>query len=204
MAGEPEGSGRRKGRGRLSSIEMLPEIAYDAIAWAKAELDAERLPQVAILDEFNERLADLGIKPVSKGAFSRWSVRKALERQKIARGRDLSNSVLDRFDVRDRSTSTLALVEMVKVRLQEMVDGDDIDADGLTLALNRLSAIARREQQLRHAEMELSRAEAEREQAERDRAATASADKVETIATEAGLTADRIAAIRKGVLGLGQ
>lgn len=76
-AAEASGA-RRSGRGVLSSIEMLPEICDEDIAWANAELRERRMPQTEILRQFNARLADRGVKGVSKGAFSRYSVRLAV------------------------------------------------------------------------------------------------------------------------------
>jgi hypothetical protein len=68
---------KRSGRGKLSSIEILPEVCDEDIAWVNAELKERRIPQTEILREFNARIADHGCKPISKGAFSRYSVRKA-------------------------------------------------------------------------------------------------------------------------------
>ena len=197
---------RREGRGRLSSIELLPEEAEDAISWANTALREKNMPQTEILKQFNAMLADYALGPISKGAFSRYSVRKAIELRKLDATREITNTVLGRFDINDRSQSTIALAEMIKTRIVEMTMNaekvEDIKLDEITQGLNRLSMIARREQQTRLTEKQNEREEekrrAEREQIERQQ----TADKVEQIASEAGLGADRIAAIRKGVLGL--
>ncbi|MES2755601.1 MAG: phage protein Gp27 family protein, partial [Pseudomonadota bacterium] len=73
----------REGRGRLSSIDLLPDDAEAEIIWALEELRERRQPQVAILAEFNARLADRGVAGVSKSAFSRWSIRKALQFRRL-------------------------------------------------------------------------------------------------------------------------
>ena len=52
---------RREGRGRLSSIDLLPDEAEPEVVWALEQLRDRKLPQTAILAEFNERLADKGI-----------------------------------------------------------------------------------------------------------------------------------------------
>lgn len=48
MTGVPEDSAdRREGRGRLSSIDQLPEEAEPDIVWANEQLRKEKLPQTA-------------------------------------------------------------------------------------------------------------------------------------------------------------
>jgi hypothetical protein len=74
---------RRAGRGMLSSIDMLPACCRDDVMWTNAELRHRRLTQTEILQQLNTRLAAKGIKAISKGAFSRHSVRLAIETRKI-------------------------------------------------------------------------------------------------------------------------
>lgn len=208
MSEEPEElrEARRKGRGRLSSIEMLPEEADDAIAWVNAQLRERTMPQTEILRQFNAMLADYRLGPINRGAFSRYSIRKAIELRKLEASREITNTVLGRFNLEDRSDATIALAEMIKSRILEMTLNADtpteIDLDEVTQALNRLSTIARREHQLRMAERREAREEEVRRHAEEERQREETAATVEKIAVEAGLGADRIAAIRKGVLGL--
>lgn len=52
------------------------------------------MPQVEILRQFNERLARLGIKAVSKGAFSRYSVRIAMQSRDIAASHEITEKLL--------------------------------------------------------------------------------------------------------------
>lgn len=203
----------QRGRGRLSSLEMLPEAADEALAWANAELRERRMPQAEILRRMNAMLADHGIAPVSVGAFSRHSIRLAIEMRKLQATRAATTAVLDRLPKGERSDATQAAVELVKFRLAEMImAADDPDPKFLasaSLALMRLTSttllLANAERQDRKDQREQD--EQERLQKERDAAreqaeAIETADTVERIATEAGLSAERVAAIRKGVLGL--
>lgn len=203
----------QRGRGRLSSLEMLPEAADEALAWANAELRERRMPQAEILRRMNAMLADHGIAPVSVGAFSRHSIRLAIEMRKLEATRAATTAVLDRLPKGERSDATQAAVELVKFRLAEMImAADDPDPKFLasaSLALMRLTSttllLANAERQDRKDQREQD--EQERLQKERDAAreqaeAIETADTVERIATEAGLSAERVAAIRKGVLGL--
>ena len=203
----------QRGRGRLSSLEMLPEAADEALAWANAELRERRMPQAEILRQMNAMLADHGIAPVSVGAFSRYSIRLAIEMRKLEATRAATTAVLARLPKGERSDTAQAAVELVKFRLAEMIMAtDDPDPKFLaaaSLALMRLTSttllLANAERQDRKDQREQD--EQERLQKERDAAreqaeAIETADTVERIATEAGLSAERVAAIRKGVLGL--
>lgn len=197
------------GRGKLSSIDLLPEEADEAIAWANAELRERNLPQTEILRTFNAMLADKGIKGVSKSAFGRHSVRLAVELRKLKAARDITEAVLARLPPGERSDATLALSELVKFRLAEMVTSDEEpsvkELANVTLALNRLSTIARREQDARIAGKKDQREDADREKADAEKEAEANrvaADKVEQIGSDAGLSAERIARIRREVLGV--
>jgi len=191
---------------------MLPEAADEAIAWANAQLRERNMPQTEILRTFNSMLADHGIAPVSVGAFSRWSIRLAVETRKIDATRQITSAVLARLPKGERSDATIAAIELVKYRLVELITSqEEIDLGLLkeaSLTLMRLSGTEQRaaEGQRRAAkdEREAAEREAEKAEAERRREAEAqeTADTVERFATEAGLSAERVAAIRKGVLGL--
>lgn len=129
-----DGTGRRKGRGSLSSIDKLPEVCDEHIAWANIELRERRIPQTEILREFNSRIADHGCKPISKGAFSRYSVRKAIEVRKMEAARDVANAVMAKFPIGDRNDATLAAIELVKFRVIELIMDGDSDMGQLAKA----------------------------------------------------------------------
>lgn len=60
---------------RLGAIALLPREADDDVAWAAAALRERRSTQEAIRNELCSRLKAKGLKPISKGAFGRWSSR---------------------------------------------------------------------------------------------------------------------------------
>lgn len=204
----PSDADRRDGRGRLSSIDMLPEECDEDIAWANAELRERKMPQTEILRQFNARIADKGQRGVSKGAFSRYSVRMAIETRKIDASRQITNAVLERLAPGERSDSMIAAVELLKHRIIEMVMGDDEpDPKALgqaTLALQRLSSTLARTSELQRRDRQEQREEEAREAqaAQLAKAETEAADAAAKIATEAGLSAERARALRNGVLGL--
>ncbi len=202
---------RREGRGRLSSIDTLPEDCDEDIAWANAALRERKMPQTEILREFNARLADRGQKGVSKGAFSRYSIRVAVEMRKIEASRQITNEVLSRLAPGERSDSMIAAVELLKHRIIEMVMGEDEpDPKALsqaTLALQRLSSTLARTTELQRRDRQEQREEeerkavAEREKAENE-AAAAAADAAAEIASQADISDERIRALRRGLLRL--
>ncbi len=203
------GSSRRRGRGTLSSIEQLPDVCDEHIAWANTELRERRMPQTEILAQFNARIADHGCKPVSKGAFSRYSVRTAIEMRKASAAVQITSAVMERLDKVARNDATVAAIELVKFRLMSLIMDEEETDIGLlnkaSLTLQRLTS-----SQLRIGEAVRRDEKDQRDQAKEDEAegakakadAIETADTVEQIATEAGLSAERVAAIRKGVLGL--
>lgn len=201
---------RRDGRGRLSSIDTLPEECDEDIAWANEQLRERKIPQNEILREFNARLADKGVSGITKSAFSRHSVRLALEVRKMAASRAITDIVLARLAPGERSDSMIAATELLKYRILEMVMAEDEPDTKLlgdaTLALQRLSATAARESEVqrrdRKDQLEQDAREAEAERIAQERAKSEAAEAATQIASEAGLTAERIAAIRRGVLGL--
>jgi hypothetical protein len=92
----PAEQNRREGRGRLSSIDMLPEDAEPDVVWALEQLRERTMPQNAILDEFNKRLADRGIAKVSKSSWSRYAVRKAIQFRKLDEVQRMSGELVPR------------------------------------------------------------------------------------------------------------
>src|SRR3546814_19476969 len=73
----------QEGRGRLSSIDLLPEEAEPDIVWASEQLRLRETPAKMILAEFNARLADRCIASISTSAWGRYSVRNAIPFRKL-------------------------------------------------------------------------------------------------------------------------
>ncbi len=190
--------GRRQGRGRLSSLEMLPEEADGDLLWLHDELRNGNQPQTAILKEFNARLADRGIGPISKGAFSRYSVRKAREWREYDERLRLSRSLVETMGPDGADKMTVAVAE----RLKMAVDG--LLADG-NLGPKEIAALARANRAAVSAQrdaMELRRSLEDelrkKLRAEMEEAADSAAD----VAREAGVSAEHIALMRKKFLGV--
>jgi len=116
---------RRRGRGRLSSIDLLPEEAEPDVAWAVAALRARKKHAAAIFEAFNSRLADRGIGPVSKSAWSRYSVRKAISFRKLDEVRRISNELVESLGMAGADDVTVATVEMIKLAAFQMLESSE-------------------------------------------------------------------------------
>lgn len=125
---------RRKARGILSSIDILvgehPEVEPDLV-WALGELYESRLPQTAILAEFNERLADRGLKPITKSSWSRWAVKKALQFHKLREARALASELTAHLGTDGSDELTILAGETIKLASWQKADGGGHDPKDL-------------------------------------------------------------------------
>ncbi|MBD3746712.1 MAG: DUF3486 family protein [Sphingopyxis terrae] len=122
---------RREGRGRLSSIDMLPEEAEPDIVWALDQLRAREKPSKMILAEFNSRLADRGIGAVSKSAWGRWSIRKAIQFRRLDEARHIASELVPSLGTDGPDHVTVMIAEMVKVSALELLEGGEVSSKGL-------------------------------------------------------------------------
>jgi hypothetical protein len=189
-----EESDRREGRGRLSSIDMLPEEAESEIIWALEQLRERTMPQTAILGAFNARLADRGVQGVSKSAFSRWAIRKAIQFRRLDEVRHITAEIVTDLGTDGADQVTVAVAEMLKVAIYELLEKGDPDPKSIMEMSRALSSVVGAQKTSTEHRKKLE----ERVAAQMERAA----DKVEKLAGEAGLSAERAAQIRRDVLGL--
>ncbi|MFZ5749084.1 MAG: phage protein Gp27 family protein [Pseudomonadota bacterium] len=117
-----------EGRGRLSSIDMLPEDAEPDILWANEQLRAREKPANAILAEFNARLADRGIGAISKSAWGRYSVRKAVQFRKHDEARRMSAELVAQLGSEGADEVTVMVAEMAKVAALEILETGKLDS----------------------------------------------------------------------------
>lgn len=117
-----EAPDRREGRGRLSSIDQLPDHVDPEIIWAVDQLRERTMPQNAILAEFNKRLADQGVGSVTKSSFSRWAMRKALQFRRLDEVRQITAEIITNLGTDGPDQVTVAVAEMVKVAVFEQLE----------------------------------------------------------------------------------
>jgi len=185
---------RREGRGRLSSIDMLPEEADDDLAWAMEQIRGRTMPQTAIVVEFNKRLADRGIAGVSKSAFSRWSVRKSIQFRKLDEVRHITSAIVGDLGTDGADQVTVAVAEMLKVAIYELLETGTADSKGVMEMARALTSVVSAQK----ASHEHKRKLEERVAQQMEQAAS----KVEDVAREAGMSDERAVWMRKKLLGL--
>lgn len=191
------GADRREGRGRLSTLDMLPEAAEEDIVWALEALRQRSLPQNLILDQFNARLASRGIEPVSRSAFNRWSIRKTIQFRRLDELRTVTNDLVASLGTGDADDVTVAIAEILKASIYERVEGGELKSkEILELSRSLNSIVAAQKTSAGH------RRELEERVNSQLEAAAEEVGKAEKQMREAGLSADSIAQIRRDVLGL--
>jgi hypothetical protein len=188
---------RREGRGRLSTLDMLPETAEPDMVWALEALNERSMPQNAILTELNARLADRGIAGVSKSAFNRWSIRKALQFRRLNEIREIAAELNRSLGTSDTDEVTIAIGELTKGVIYERLE----NADELgTKNIRELSASLKDVVNAQRASADHRRKLEERVNAQVETIA----DRTEEVLREKGLGAETVAQIRRDVLGLRQ
>jgi hypothetical protein len=119
---------RRSGRGRLSSIELLPPEAEPIVAWAMGELRERTHTQQDILDEFNKRLRVLAtelnreIEPISSSAFNRYSIRLAATARRLEETREIAATITKRLGPDQGDDLTVLTAETIKVLIFELLE----------------------------------------------------------------------------------
>ncbi|MDR6708156.1 hypothetical protein J2X73_002527 [Novosphingobium sp. 1748] len=197
MPGAAEDQGapdRREGRGRLSSIDLLPDEAEEDVVWALDQLRERKLPQNVILAEFNERLADRGIAPVSKSAWSRFAVRKAIQFRKLDEVQRISGELVASLGADGPDQVTIMVAEMIKLASFQALEKGDVPTKGIKELSQSLQAA-----------VNAQRASAEhrrKAQEEVDKRISDAAAKVADLGKKGGVSPETLAEINRA-LGVG-
>lgn len=143
---------RRRGRGRLSNIDLLPEECEAAIVKAASKLRARELTQNQIYKEFridleeviDEHNGALDFEIPSRSSFSRYSLNKATLSRRLEEGKDIAEALSKSFDDKSSDDLTNIATEMMKTLLVEMLmsyDNGGIDPKGAMQLSNALRTI---------------------------------------------------------------
>lgn len=180
------------GRGRLSSLDLLPDEAQDDLVWAIQQLAERKRTQEDIRFEFNDRLEAKGIEGVSRSAFHRKALRLASAQRRLAESRALFQGLAPQFTADTVDESNIVLGEMIKTLIQELLVEESVRDPKGTLELSRAY-------QSTVSAMKVS-SERRQKLLEEMRATTAKA--IDAVAGERGMTADTVAAIKRKILGV--
>ncbi|MEL6478122.1 MAG: phage protein Gp27 family protein [Pseudomonadota bacterium] len=199
---------RRLGRGRLSSIEELPEEADEAVNWALDALRDRSQPQTQILARFNEMLAELDldppVQPISRSAFGRFTIRFSAQAARLKEAQEMAAAMAARWDDMPEGDVGLMVGETIMalvndVLLDGMLTGETLSLKMLREAAETIERVAkaRRAGQMTHI-------------ANRNQLLAKAAEKVdeavgeltETRRAELGLTTKTIEQIKAEILGI--
>lgn len=191
--------GRRTGRGRLSSIELLPPEAQPIVDWALQELRARKHLQIDILDAFNVKLKRLSkdtgqeIAPISLSAFNRYSLRLARTGRRLEETREIANALTERLQPGDTDDLTILVSEAIKTLVFELLEDEeaDISTKG-TMELARALQAAVSAQNI----------SSDRRQKVEKEFADKAAKAIDKVAKAKGLSADTVDQIKAQVLGI--
>ena len=195
MAEDAADRERRAGRGRLSSMDLLPEEAQDDVVWAVGELNKRERTAGDILHDFNGRLIDKGLEPISKSAFNRKSVKLAAMSNRLNEAKHIFAGLAPQFTAEKVDENTLVLGEFIKLLIFEIVqtDGSQMDPKGaMELAKAHLAVI--------QGQKISSERRAKLQQEFKDEAGKA----IDKIAAQKGLSDDVRRDLRRDLFGVSQ
>ena len=184
---------RRAGRGRLSTIDLLPAEADDTVTWAFGELRERARTQQDIHAEFNKRLAEIQLGPISFSAFNRHSIRLSAMARRHEEVRAITSALTERLDPGQADDLTIMAAETIKTLVFELMEDGKVSPKQTMALANALRAAeaAAKMPLTRRREMEAQFA------AQVDQA-------IDKVRTEKGLTEDQAAFFRREVLGVKQ
>ena len=192
-----------RGRGRLSSIDLLPEEAQEDVQWALAELAARKRTQEDILQSFNLRLAVKGLEPISKSAFNRKAIRTANTAYRLGEVREIAGVLAERFTEetdRDAEQLTILVSEMIKSLIFEMLESArSLKANPLTAEMmaNLANALKASEQAEK-----VAADKKEKVSSMRERTKAQADEAIERVAAIKGLSAEAKEAFRRELFGI--
>ena len=122
----------RDTRGRLSSLDQLPDEAQEDLIWACQQLYARQRSQLDILSELNGRLADKGLALISKSAFNRKAIRLAASMRRMQETRQVFEALSGHLAPEMIDDQTVALGEFLKQLIFDLLQpgAGDLDTKG--------------------------------------------------------------------------
>lgn len=191
-----------KGRGRLSSIDLMPSECDGIIAWAAQELSNRERTQLDIYAEFvgqcealmAEHRGELEFRIPAFSSFNRYAFKMARLTRRLDETRAIVSTLAERFDPADADNLTIMATETLKALVMQMLteaDEDSIDPKGVMQLATAL----------RQAMAAQSVSTDRRRKVEADFAAKVE-KAVETVRKAKGLTSETAEAIKAQILGV--
>ena len=188
----------RKGRGRLSSIDLLPEDAEPAIMKALDALKDRKKSQAEILRELNADLEalDLDITPISKSAFNRKALWLASYGRQLENAREIAGVWAERLDETPEGDVGMLLGETIKTLIFDVLSEASISKTSPSMAMLGIAS-----ESLRNLEKARELSVVTRSKIEANFIKNAN-KAVEKAGKEKGLSKDTINEIKSQILGV--
>lgn len=192
----------RRGRGRLSGIELLPPECDAIIAWAAAELRDRDRTQTEIYEDFHRQLdelkrehrGELEFTIPSFSAFNRYAIKLATMTRRLEETREIAGAISKRFDAEASDDLTLIAAEAIKTLVFEVLTAageSGIDPKG---AMNLAAAL--------RAATQAQNVSTKRRQSVEAMFEKQVDEALDKVADEAGLSADAVAQLRREFMGV--
>ncbi|HEY8136250.1 MAG TPA: phage protein Gp27 family protein [Methylocystis sp.] len=183
------------GRGRLSSLDLVPEEGQEDIQWAMEQLNERKRTASDILFELNDRLTAKGLEQftISKSAFNRRSLRVAAMNARYAERTAIVKAMAPSMTPEAIEEMDRVVGEILKMAVLEVLDqvGGDLTPKGaMELARGYQSVI---QGQAKSAE---AREKREKQFAEKV------AKGVDAVAKAKGLTTETADELKAKILGI--
>lgn len=195
---------QRPGRGRLSSIDLLPREVDDIVAWAADELSNRDRTQLEIYQEFVGKLearsaeyrGELEFEIPGLRSFNRHAMRLAKLGRMLDETREIVAVLAKKFDPQASDDMTVTAAETIKALVLHMIQATKGELDiGHSKNLLELAGAFRQATQAQSVSSD------RRRKAEADFAAKVK-DAVTTVAKAKGLSTETVEAIQAQVLGV--
>ncbi|MGK7664243.1 MULTISPECIES: phage protein Gp27 family protein [unclassified Marinovum] len=195
---------QRPGRGRLSSIDLLPREVDDIVAWAADELGNRDRTQIDIYGEFVERLetrerefhGELEFEIPGLRSFNRHAMRLARMSRMLDETREIVSAMADKFDPKKSDDLTVVAAETIKALVLHMLTASKGEIElGQAKDVKMLASAFRDALQAQNVSSDRRR-KAEAEFTEKVNEA------VKTVARAKGISDDTVEAIKSQILGV--
>jgi len=187
---------QRSGRGRLSAIEQLPDEAEPFVIDAIKALNERSSTQESIREELNLNLLSIGADPISPSSFNRYSLNLAVQGKRLMQARSIAELFAEKINEQPDGDIGLLLAETLKTLIYDVVIDASLSGESPAIAMLEKAAKALKDLELgRGANLRVAKLK-------QDNFITEAADTVEAAAQEAGLSKERVAQLRRDVLGV--
>lgn len=194
---------KRRGRGRLSGIELLPPEADDIVVWASRELAGRTRTQIDIYAEFKTKLIalqgeqGLAFDIPAFSSFNRFSLKQAELGRRLEETREISSSLAARLDGIGNEDLTIMVIEALKTLIFEIVTSKGeggADAEEAMMMARAVQSLV--------AASKMSNAQREQFNARLEEETDKVIEQVSSVAREAGVSAEAIRQIKREFLGI--